>query len=188
MSAKIVIKLVVIGAGSTGKTLFIQYIISGVESCDFGGTMATTGASYASKDVIYNNKVYKLEIWDTAGNERYKALLKIFFKDANMVYILFDYNHKDTFTYAKSLYDYVKEESNVDNLVCIFVGNKYDSAKEWAGNDYNVSEEEVFEYIEKKNLILTHVSIKEKYSSGIDELFKKSINEYMKKTKTHKYE
>ena len=124
--------------------------------------MSTTSVSYLSRNIIFKNKAFKLEVLDTAGKEKYKALLKIFFKDANMVYILFDYNHKDTFTYAKSLYDYVKEESNVDNLVCIFVGNKYDSAKEWAGNDYNVSEEEVFEYIEKKNLILTHVSIKEK--------------------------
>ena len=187
MDVKIVIKLVIIGAESTGKTTFITSIINGLGSINFENYVSTEGASYVSKNVIYNNKVYKIEIWDTAGKERYKALLKIFFKDANMIFIFFDYNNKDSFEYAKSLYDYVKAQSNLDNLVCVFVGNKYNLDKNWVETDNIVHEEEIFEYVEEKNIIFVHLSIKEKYSDGINELFKKSIDEYMKKTKIHRY-
>ena len=124
MTEQIKIKLVVLGAENTGKTQFVQYIINGIGSCDFDHYVSTSSVSYLSRNIIFKNKAFKLEVWDTAGKEKYKALLKIFFKDANMIYIFFDYNNKKTFDYAKSLYDYVNNSSTVDHLVCAFVGNK----------------------------------------------------------------
>ena len=46
-----------------------------------------------------------------------------------------------------------------------------------------LNEEEILEFVEKNNLIFGHLSIKEKYSKGINEIFMKVMNEYMKKKK-----
>ena len=188
MTEKIVIKLVIIGDTNTGKTLFIQSIINGLESCDFENNIVTTGATYQTKNIIYKNKAYKLEIWDTAGREKYTSLTKIFYRDANMIFIFFNYNNKKTFERAKFLLDNVKNQNIVDNHVCILVGNKYNLNKSSVETDNIIHEEEILKYAEENNLIFAHLSISEKYSNGVIELFKKSIDEYMKKTTIHRYE
>ena len=48
--------------------------------------MSTTGASFATKTMMLEeeNQSVKFEIWDTAGQERYRALAKVFYKNASV--------------------------------------------------------------------------------------------------------
>ena len=51
---------------------------------------STNGASYSSKSYYYLNKKIKLEIWDTGGQLRFRALTKFFYKDAKICLLVFD--------------------------------------------------------------------------------------------------
>ncbi len=66
--------------------------------------MSTTGASYAGKSMKfdeYGGREVQFEIWDTAGQEKYRALTKIFYKDANIAILVFDVTNKTSFEELK---------------------------------------------------------------------------------------
>ena len=80
------IKLVFLGGINTGKTMFCNFLVKGYEHLNFGEYISTAGASYLGKNFIYNNQNYKFDIWDTAGQEKYASLTKIFYRDADIIY------------------------------------------------------------------------------------------------------
>ena len=174
------IKLVLIGDKYTGKTKFVQFLITGIESYNNNYT-PTVGASYVEKKFIFNNKPYTIELWDTGGQSKYIALLKFFFKDADIIFIFFDYNNKKSFEKAKELVNYSKEDCENNNVVLALIGNKFNLDIYSIDIDNIVHEEEILEYVDKENLIFAHLSVLETYSTGINELFKKSLKEYVKK-------
>ena len=97
-----VCKLVLLGESSIGKTSTISWFINGFFSED---NITTTGAPYASKNVVfkdYKNKAIKFEIWDTAGQEKYRSVTQIFYKDAPMALLVFDTTKETTFNEIKN--------------------------------------------------------------------------------------
>ena len=94
-------KIVLLGDSGVGKTCIISRYISG----NFDESSATTnGASYCSKNVNFDKlgKNLLLDIWDTAGQEKYRALTKFFYKDAAVCILVYDITRKDTFDNIKS--------------------------------------------------------------------------------------
>ena len=89
-------KVVLLGDSGVGKTCIISRYISG--SFD-SNSASTNGASYASKKVEYKdiNKILILDIWDTAGQEKYKSLTKFFYKDAAVAILVYDISLKQSF-------------------------------------------------------------------------------------------
>ena len=67
------IKIVVIGDSGVGKTNLIKRFISGTFD---ENTKATVGVEFISKSYKTNNHIFKIELWDTAGEERYKSKLQ----------------------------------------------------------------------------------------------------------------
>ena len=177
------IKLVVIGGEYTGKTLFIECLITGYNSLDFKKYQYTCGASYASKKFYYNNKNYLIDIWDTAGLQKYISLTKFFFRDAGIIFVFFNYAVKESFEKAKTLVESARTDCENKNVAIILVENKYDlNLSQIKDRNLFCDEEEILSYANKINIPLVHLSIKEKYSNGVNELFKKAMNEYLKKT------
>ena len=130
---------------------------------------------------IFNNNLYNFDIWDTSGQEKYESLTKFFFRNASIVFIFFNYNNKKSFTKAKYLLNSVKEYTDMSDVIYVLIGNKYHEEINPDDDNEMVNEEEVLEFIEQNNLIFGHLSISEKYSNGVNELFKKVAREYSKK-------
>ena len=70
------IKLVIIGGDNSGKTKFIQYFMG--EDIDINSYTPTLTALFSCKRIKFYQQNIKLEIWDTAGKERFETLTKIF--------------------------------------------------------------------------------------------------------------
>ena len=181
MDEKNSIKIVFLGDEKTGKTRFVQFLTLGFDFCDFKNYIPTTGASFTSRKFIFNNKLYDLDLWDTAGQEKYSALLRFFFKDADIIFIFFDYNNKNSFERAKFFVNLVKEHCENKNVVNVLVGNKFHLDINSIERDNIIYEEEILEYVDENNLIFAHLSILEIYSNGFNEIFKKSLKEYTKR-------
>ena len=175
------IKLALIGGYNSGKTKFCEYLVNNKQNIDFSYYQATTGASYMSKIIIYKKFYFQIDIWETSGQDKYDALTKFFCKDADIVFIFFIYNSKDSFVRANALFQLVKYNTKPDAIFAL-IGNKYDEDKNCIKEEKNLlNEEEILEFVEKNNLIFGLLSIKKKYSKGINEIFMKVMNEYMKK-------
>ena len=92
----------------------------------------STSSSFSSKTVDFSKefgKKLKFEIWDTAGQEKYKSMNKIFYKDAKVAVLVYDITRKSSFEEIKNYWvDQLKEHANKDiskliiNL-CIFNSN-----------------------------------------------------------------
>ena len=94
-------KVVLLGESGVGKTCIIARFINNTFEENL---ISTTGASYAGKTMTfddYGGKSIKFEIWDTAGQEKYRSLTKIFYKDAGAAILVYDITRKDSYEEIK---------------------------------------------------------------------------------------
>jgi len=89
-------KVVLIGESGVGKTSIMNRYTSNTFSSVL---TATPGASFTAKVVYlkdYDQSI-KFEIWDTAGQEKYRALAKVFYKNAAVCILVYDITRKESF-------------------------------------------------------------------------------------------
>ena len=103
-------KVVLLGESGVGKTCIIARFINNTFEENL---ISTTGASYAGKTMVfdeYEGKSIKFEIWDTAGQEKYRSLTKIFYKDAAVAILVYDITRKESYDeIQKYWYNQIKE-------------------------------------------------------------------------------
>ena len=90
-------KVVLLGESGVGKTCIIARFINNTFEENL---ISTTGASYAGKTMTFDEfggKSIKFEIWDTAGQEKYRSLTKIFYKDAGAAILVYDITRKESY-------------------------------------------------------------------------------------------
>ena len=164
-------KVVLLGDSGVGKTCIISRYISGT----FDENSATTnGASYCSKNVNYEKlgKNLLLDIWDTAGQEKYKALTKFFYKDAAVCILVYDITRKETFDNLKNFWYSQLKENSGSNVVLGVAGNKCDLYE-----SEDVKESEARQFAEEIGAIFELTSAQN--NTGINELFFEVGNKYL---------
>jgi len=94
-------KVVLLGETGVGKTSIINRYINNVYNTD---SMSTSGASFAAKTMFFEeyDKNHKFEIWDTAGQEKFRSLTKMFYKDAAVAVLVYDITRKGSFEEVKN--------------------------------------------------------------------------------------
>ena len=110
------IKVILLGDTGVGKTSIINRYISNTFS---NVLTATPGASFTSKTIFlkdYNQSI-KFEIWDTAGQEKYRALAKVFYKTAAVCILVYDITRKTSFEELKN-YWINEVKSNASPNMC----------------------------------------------------------------------
>jgi len=118
------IKVVLLGESAVGKTSIITRFVENKFKQD---VMSSLSANFVSKKLeIGKNQFIKFDIWDTAGQEKYRALTKIFYQDSKIVILVYDITNKNSFNELKNYwYEKVKENSSNDVIFAI-AGNKCD--------------------------------------------------------------
>ena len=118
-----VVKIALVGDYGVGKTC----IVSRFARDYFPMTdMSTLGVDFDSKLIDFKENNYKLQIWDTAGQEKFQAIVKSYIRDINVCILVFDVNHMKTFQSLKKWLDQVIYITGLDNTVLQVVGNKTD--------------------------------------------------------------
>ena len=94
-------KVVLIGESGVGKTSIISRYITNTFNSQ---QLPTTGATFISKTIILEdeNSSIKFELWDTAGQERYRALAKVFYKNAAVCVLVYDITRKSSYEALKN--------------------------------------------------------------------------------------
>ena len=164
-------KVVLIGESGVGKTCIISRYISGTFDSN---TTSTNGASYCSKNVKYENlgKNLLLDIWDTAGQEKYKSLTKFFYKDAAVAILVYDITRRESFDSIRDYWYGQVQENGSKNIVLGIAGNKCDLYENEA-----VPEQEAREFADKIGAIFELTSAQN--NTGINELFQNVGNKYL---------
>ena len=118
------IQLIMIGESSVGKTSLINRYTKNIFNTNH---LETTGIEFNSKEEKINNKIIRVKIWDTAGQEIFHSLTKNFYRKADGIIIVYDVTNKDSFD---KIHDWVKSvHDNIDTyreIHMLIVGNKID--------------------------------------------------------------
>ena len=190
-------KVVLIGESGVGKTCIIAQFTNGKFDPN---TVTSLTAQYIRKNVdLPDGETITFDIWDTAGQEKYRALAKIFYKDARAIVLVYDVTSIKSFEEIKNYwYEQIKQLGS-ENIVIAIAANKYDLYEE-----KQVSNEDGEEFA--KSIGAIFVSTSAKNASGINALFeniahkiidpnfdfaaseKKKNEEYKKKKKKEKAE
>ena len=127
MEEEIVYKVLLLGDSSVGKTCFLlRYCDKSFQDVH----LSTIVLDYRLKTItLKNNKNIKLQIWDTAGQDRFRAITKNYYKSANGVLLIYDISNLQTYENVKNWISQIREEAN-PNVIIYLVGNKIDLPKE----------------------------------------------------------
>jgi len=165
-------KVVLIGESGVGKTSIISRFITNTFSSIL---MSTTGASFATKSIYLEkeDRTVVFEIWDTAGQEKYRSLAKVFYKNASVCLLVYDIARKASFDEIKNYWFKEIKNNASDNVILALAGNKSDMYE-----FEEVTEEEAKAYAKEINAIFQKTSAK--MENGVNELFtmiaKKFVN------------
>lgn len=104
--------------------------LSGVQKGSFSGdTMNTVGSEeYLSKEVTVDGHKATLNIWDTAGQEKFRTITSSYYRGAEGVIIVFDLNRQDTFEHVPKWHEQIVRYAS-EEVPVIVVGNKSDLEK-----------------------------------------------------------
>ena len=127
MGDECVYKILLLGDTTVGKTCFLMKYTDKVFNEIH---MATIGLDYRLKTMtLKNGKTVKIQIWDTAGQDRFRAITKNYYKSAHGVILIYDITSIQTFENVKGWITQIREEAP-PNIVIYIVGNKIDIDEE----------------------------------------------------------
>ena len=119
-------KLIFIGDSSVGKScLTTKAVKNNFEEY----YQATVGFEFLTFNMKVNDKVVKLQIWDTCGQEIYKSLISNFYRNSSLAVLVYAIDNKESFTHVENWLNDLKSQANEDVRIFL-VGNKSDLEEE----------------------------------------------------------
>lgn len=116
------IKIVLLGSATVGKTSIVN---AATKKDVLSDQLPTIGASLVKKEIKIKNLDVSLNIWDTAGQETYRSLAPLYFRQARVIILVYSVNSKDSFDCLNSWYDEVQEKIE-QRPKYVVIGNKID--------------------------------------------------------------
>jgi small GTP-binding protein len=167
------IKVILLGNSGVGKTSIINRYVNNVynSNCE-----TTLGSTYSTREVIKDNVVYKLNLWDTTGQEKYHSITNLFIKGSSIVILVYSIDLLSSFEGLNYWHNSIKENLEGNNYVLAVVGSKSDLINE---EEEEVSEDEAKKFAKERNAIFKLVSSKED-PVGINNLFDRLLDELIR--------
>ena len=113
-------KIIFVGDAGVGKTCIINRIVDNPFSETYEMSI---GVDFMSKNLRYHGQNIKLQIWDSAGQEKYKGLIPSYVRNSSIVFVVYDVSSKSSFNNVSSWINFIK---SIENTTIILCGNKID--------------------------------------------------------------
>lgn len=165
-------KLVLLGSMTVGKSSLAYRFVRN----DFKEQLSTVGCSFFTQRLSLDEATVRLEIWDTAGQEKYQSVCHLYFRDAHAALLVYDIANKKTLSRAKLWLEDLEKKILMDEIVIALVGNKTDLADE-----REVPTEEGEEFARTKGLLFMETSAKS--SHQVNDVFMAIVQELLRREK-----
>jgi small GTP-binding protein len=167
------IKMILLGNTAVGKTSIINRY---VEDNFSNNIMSSVNMTFTQKTLTINKQKIQLNIWDTVGQEKFRSLSKLFFKDTKIVALVYSITNRKSFDDLGFWLNIFKETIGVDVVIGV-MGNKSDLFLEQV-----VNEEEGEKFAQEHGGFFDLVSAKDN-KPGLDKFITKLVTECLKKNK-----
>ena len=162
-------KLIFLGDQGVGKSCILNRFLNDTFIEEY---QTTIGLDFQSKNVQIDNQDIHLLLYDTAGQEKFRSLIPMYTRDANIIILVYDISNRDSFS---NLSHWLKDLTNVnmEEVILCVVGNKIDL------NDKRVvNKEEGEKFAEERGFIFQEISAKT--GDGFSDLFYKNLFEQIR--------
>ena len=157
-------KLIFLGDQYVGKSSILNRFYQDKFEQDY---QATIGLDFHSKNVSINNVPVRLLLYDTAGQEKFKSLIPMYIRDANIILVVYDITNKDSFIHTEHWVNETKDLKRED-AIFVLVGNKIDLEE-----NRIVSTKEAEDFATEKGFLFYEVSAKT--GEKVEDLFNNKI-------------
>ena len=113
-------KIIFVGDAGVGKTSIINRIVDNPFSEAYEMSI---GVDFMSKNLRFHGQNIKLQIWDSAGQEKYRGLIPSYIRNSSIVFVVYDVTSKTSFNNIPSWISFIK---SIENTTIILCGNKID--------------------------------------------------------------
>ena len=181
-----VYKVLLLGDTTVGKTCFLmKYTDKTFQDIH----MATIGLDYRLKTMkLKSGKNIKLQIWDTAGQDRFRAITKNYYKGSHGIILIYDVTNVQTFENVKQWVSQIREEAS-PNVVIYIAGNKIDMEEDRKVNKEEgekLAEELGFPFVETS--AKSGININETFEDLVERIDKVYGNSTQKVTRNNLYQ
>lgn len=152
-------KVALLGDSSVGKTSLVEQFCNGNAPQNLPSTI---GSMCYDSVIQSKNQNVQLQIWDTAGQEAYRALVPFYVRDVHAALILYDITSLESFNHVNSWLDLL-ESGNQNHFVAFLVANKIDT------NNFQVDSKQAKEFATSHGMIFAETSAKT--GEGVQDLF-----------------
>ena len=141
-------KIIFVGDAGVGKTTIINRIMDNQFNEVYEPSI---GVDFMSKSIKYKGQNVKLQMWDTAGQEKYKGLIPSYVRNSSIVFVVYDVAVKTSFDNIPKWITFIR---TIENTTLVLCGNKIDL------NNREVKKEEGEELAKKEGIAFFEVSAK----------------------------
>ena len=113
-------KIIFVGDAGVGKTTIISRIMDNPYNEAYEPSI---GVDFMSKNISFHGQITKLQMWDTAGQEKYKGLIPSYVRNSSIVFLIYDVSTKTSFDNIPNWINFIR---NIETTTLVLCGNKID--------------------------------------------------------------
>ena len=135
--------------------------------------MSSIGVDFKTKQIELDDRLIKMQIWDTAGHEKFRTITTSYYKSAHAIIILYDITQKTSFDHIRNWITEI-DKFGKQGVLKVIVGNKLDLE-----NNRKITKEAAENLALKYGVKLWEVSAKD--NTNIEEVFLDTIKTLLEK-------
>ena len=156
-------KIIFVGDAGVGKTTIISRVMDNPFNEVYEPSI---GVDFMSKIIKYRGQNIKLQIWDTAGQEKYKGLIPSYVRNSSIVFLIYDISVKSSFDNIPNWITFIR---SIENTTLVLCGNKIDLDKR------EVTKEQGEALAQKEGIAFYEISAKS--GEGIKNMFYNTVSD-----------
>ena len=164
------LKYIIIGDSGVGKSNILLQYLQGKFNEEF---QTTIGVEFGAKNLNIKDKIYRIQIWDTAGQEMFRSITRSYYKNSVCACVVYDITNRNSFDNIRSWIEDCKKHSP-KTVFLVLIGNKNDLE-----SSRKVSYDEGEDFAKKYGMLFYETSAKT--GKNINEVFMNSCSEIAKK-------
>ena len=172
-----IFKYIIIGDAAVGKSNLLLRYSYGQFKPEY---QLTIGVEFGTKNLEIKNKLYRIQIWDTAGQENFRSITRAYYKNSICALVVYDISSRDTFNNASTWIEECRNQC-AQSTFMVLVGNKLDLEEK-----RQVSTEEGEELANRFGMLFYETSAKD--GTNVEKIFCEPANQIAQNIENDKYD